>query len=143
MGTSSLKSLRIPASTRPGANLRSSCKVEKRPTAYRGFGRAAFAALSMTSATASGASPAATTSRYRLLRAARVAPYGCAHEALLADRERMLEEALLLANQLDQVHHVLRVEALGFAPSGQRIGCGPQQVVTAQVSVVCRSLESE
>ena len=36
-----------------------------------------------------------------------------AREALLADAERVLEEALLLVNQLDQVHHALGVEALG------------------------------
>src|SRR5207248_9925596 len=71
------RSFRTPASTRlAGANLR---RIRRRlaspPAAYRSFGRAAIAALSTTSATMPGSSPASTTSLSLLPRAARTSRY--------------------------------------------------------------------
>src|SRR2546421_1840086 len=75
--TSSRRSLRIPASTRPaGANLRSNRRrFASPPAVYRSFGRAALAALSTTSATTPGCSAVAITSLILLFTAARTSRY--------------------------------------------------------------------
>ncbi len=76
------RSLRIPASITPGANLRSSRnRLATGPAVYRSRGRAALAARSTTSATTPGSSAAAMSYLSLLLKAARTSPYSSSLES--------------------------------------------------------------